>query len=104
MRYECRHCGSKNYWKLGSREYRCKTCKKDFRIRLVSGIILSRRQWIEIIDLFLLGVNSPIIKSKLGKSMGTISKALRVIRICMTTDVLRIFSGTVEVDETYLSG
>lgn len=104
VRYECRHCGGKNYWKLGNGEYRCKVCKKDFRIHLASRIRLSRKEWIEIIELFLLGINSPTIKYKVDKSMGTISKALRTVRICMTVDVPRVFSGTVEVDETYLGG
>jgi len=104
MKCCCRHCGGKNYWKLGNGEYRCKVCKKDFRIRFVSGIRMSRHEWIKIIDLFLLEVNSPTIVEKTGKSMGSVSKALRIVRICMTQDVPRIFSGTVEVDETYLGG
>ena len=68
------------------------------------GIRLSRKDWVEIIDLFLLGVNSPTIREKTGKSMGTVTKALKHLRICMATNVPETFSGTVEVDETYLGG
>jgi len=54
--------------------------------------------------LFLLEVNSPTIKEKTGKSMGTINKALRLLRMVMLKDIPKMFSGTVEVDETHLGG
>jgi len=36
--------------------------------------------------------------------MGTINKALRLLRMVMLKDIPKMFSGTVEVDETHLGG
>lgn len=36
--------------------------------------------------------------------MVTVGKALKILRMCMMSDVPKTFSGTVEVDETYLGG
>lgn len=104
MRYKCGNCGSKKCWKLGSGEYRCRVCRKDTKPKFILGFNISKRDWIGIIDLFLLEVNSPTLKEKTGKSSGTINRMLRRLRLVMTKDVPGIFSGTVEVDETYLGG
>jgi transposase len=104
MRFECRHCGGKSYWKLGNGEYRCKNCRKDSKPVLVFGMKLTRKEWVKLIDLFLLGVNSPTISSQIGRNVRTVAKALRLIREVMVKDVPDVFEGIVEVDETYLGG
>ena len=104
MRFKCRHCGGKRYWKLGNGEYRCKYCRKDFKPTLTAGMKLTRKEWIKLIDLFLLGVNSPTISQQTGRNIRTISKALKLLRTVMVKDVPDIFEGIVEVDETYLGG
>src|SRR3972149_1891814 len=104
MKYKCGNCGSRKYWKLGSGEFRCRVCRKDTKPKFISGFNLSKKDWIEIIDLFLLEVNSPTIKEKTKRSLGTINRMLRRLRLVMAKDVPGIFSGTVEVDETYLGG
>ena len=104
MRFECKKCGGKKYWKLDGGEYRCRVCKTDFRKYLVSSIRLTRNDWIRIIDLFLIGANSPVIANQTGKNIKTVAKALKILRIAMIKDVPEMFSGVVEVDETYLGG
>src|SRR3990170_7808486 len=104
MKYKCGNCGSRKYWKLGGGEFRCRVCRKDTKPKFISGFNLSKKDWIEIIDLFLLEVNSPTIKEKTKRSLGTINRMLRRLRQVMVKDVPGIFSGTVEVDETYLGG
>ena len=104
MRYKCDNCGAKKYWRLVNGEYRCKVCRKDSKPKFIPGSNLLKKDWMEIIDLFLLEVNSPTIKEKTGKSMGTINKVLRLLRTVMLKDIPGMFSGTVEVDETYLGG
>ena len=104
MKYKCGNCGSRKYWKLGSGEFRCRVCRKDTKPKFISGFNLSKKDWIEVIDLFLLEVNSPTIKEKTKRSLGTVNKMLRRLRLVMAKDVPGIFSGTVEVDETYLGG
>lgn len=104
MRFECKNCGGKKYWKLGRGEYRCRVCKTDFRRYLNSSIRLARNDWIKIIDLFLIGANSPVIAGQMRKNIKTVAKALKILRVAMAKDVPNTFSGVIEVDETYLGG
>lgn len=104
MRFKCEKCGGKKYWKLSGGEYRCRACKTDFRKYLVDSIRLTRNDWIKMIDLFLIGANSPVIAGQMKKNIKTIAKALKILRMAMVKDVPKTFSGIVEVDETYLGG
>jgi len=104
MKLVCIKCKGKKFWKLDNGEYRCIVCRKDIRPRPVAGMKLIKRQWIKLIDLYFLGANGPALKEKLSMSLVTINKALRILRTCMMLDIPDIFSGTVEVDETYLGG
>jgi len=101
----CNNCGNKKFWKLSNGEYRCRACRKDFKPYPVKGLRLSKREWRRLVKLFLLGVNSPTLSAELKKSLAVVNKALRIIRLIMHKDVPKdVFSGTVEVDETYLGG
>lgn len=104
MRFKCEKCGGKKYWKLSGGEYRCRACKTDFRKYLVDSIRLTRNDWIKMIDLFLIGANSPVIAGQMKKNIKTIAKSLKILRMAMVKDVPKTFSGIVEVDETYLGG
>jgi len=104
MKLVCIKCKGKKFWKLGNGEYRCKVCRRDIRPRPVAGMKLTKRQWIRLIDLYFLGANGPALKEKLSMSLVTINKVLRILRTRMMLDIPDIFSGTVEVDETYLGG
>ena len=104
MRFKCKKCGGKKYWKLGNDEYRCRVCKTDFKRYLNSLIRLTRNDWVKIINLFLIGANSPVISDQTGKNIKTIAKALKILRLVITKDVPEMFLGVVEVDETYLGG
>lgn len=101
----CRNCGSRRLWKLSNGEYRCQVCRKDFKPYPVSGLRFSKKEWRKLAKLFLLGVNGPTLSVELKRSIATINKALQLFRYCMHQDVpKRVFSGIVEVDETYLGG
>lgn len=104
MKFICKNCGGKKHWKLAVGEFRCRICKKDKSKFLIKYLKLNSKDWSTLIDLFLIGANSPVISEKMGKNIKTINKALRVLRIIMIRVVPEIFSGTVEVDETYLGG
>ena len=66
--------------------------------------ILLRDQWREIIRWFLLELSSQNISLRTGFERRRVLRALTIIRTSLTKDVPEIFSGTVEVDETYLGG
>jgi transposase len=65
---------------------------------------LTREQWKEIITWFLLEQSSQSIADRTGIERKRVLRALSVIRSAQMKDVPEIFSGTVEVDETYLGG
>jgi len=65
---------------------------------------LTREQWKEIIRWFLLEQSSQNIALRTSLERGRVLRALSIIRRALTRDVPEIFSGTVEVDETYLGG
>jgi len=101
----CRNCSGRKFWKLANGEYRCKQCRTDFKPYPVAGFRLSKRQWRQLTKLYLLGANSPTLAVELNKSIATLTKALRKLRLVMNKDVPKeVFTGTVEVDETYLGG
>lgn len=104
MKVKCRKCGGKKYWKLSNGERRCKVCKTDFRKYLVASTRLTRNEWVKIINLFLIGANSPVIADQTNKNIKTVAKALKILRVVMIKDVPKMFSGVIEVDETYLGG
>lgn len=105
IRIFCSNCGSKKLWKLNNGEYRCRVCRKDFKPYPVKGLRLTKKEWRELVKLFLLGINSPALAKEMKRGINVIGKALRLIRHCMQKDIPKeVFSGTVEVDETYLGG
>jgi transposase len=65
---------------------------------------LTKEEWRKILHLFLMEQSSNSIVEQTGLDKKRVLRALLRIRIVLTTDVPDIFSGTVEVDETYLGG
>jgi len=104
MKPICTNCRGKNYWKLGNGEYRCKNCRKDFKPKPIVGMKITKRELVKLVDLFLLGVNGPVMAKQLNRDIKTASKVLRLLRTIMAKDVPGVFEGIVEVDETYLGG
>lgn len=101
----CKICGSKKLWKLSNGEYRCSVCRRDFKPYPIKGLRFDKQDLRKLVKLFLLGINSPTLAKELKRSQGVVGKTLRLIRLCMYQDVPKeVFSGTVEVDETYLGG
>jgi transposase len=65
---------------------------------------LTKDQWREIIRWFLLEQSSQKIAIRTSIKILRVLRSLTIIRRALTKDVPGIFSGTVEVDETYLGG
>jgi len=81
----------------------CAQCKYDFFPHALP-LRLTRREWREIIHLFLMGQSSNSIVEQTGLDKKRVLRALLKIRMVLAKDIPDIFSGTVEVDETYLGG
>jgi len=82
---------------------RCKNCLYEFKPKL-GGLRLSREKWRKIIFWFVLDQPVLVIEKQTRVSHYSVVKATNILRQVMAKDVPGVFSGTVEVDETYLGG
>lgn len=82
---------------------RCAQCKYDF-IPHQLPLRITREEWREILHLFLMEQSSNSIAEQTGLDKKRVLRALLKVRMALATEVPEIFTGTVEVDETYLGG
>jgi transposase len=61
-------------------------------------------QWRRLLRWFVLGQSAAVIARESGLERKRVLRALLVVRQAMMQDVPPIFSGVVEIDETYLGG
>ena len=99
----CPRCQKRKFYRIRRGKLRCKNCLYEFKPKL-GGLGLSRTGWKKIIFWFLLGQPILVIEKQTGISHYSVVKATNILRQVMAKDVPQIFSGTVEVDETYLGG
>ena len=99
----CPKCRSKKVYLLSNGKRKCSRCKYEFKPHRLP-LYLTRDQWKEIIKWFLLEQSSLNISLRTQIERKRVLRALTIIRTSLTKDVPEIFSGTVEVDETYLGG
>ena len=97
----CLKCNSKKLYKMSDGKRRCARCQYEFTPHKLPQTF-SREEWKEIIHLFLMEQSSNSIAEQTGFDKQRVMRALTKIRLVMIQDVPDIFSGTVEVDETYL--
>ncbi len=88
---------------MQSGKRRCARCRYEF-IPHKLPLTFSRDEWKEILHLFLMEQSSNSIAEQTGFEQRRVLRALTKIRFVMAKDIPEIFSGTVEVDETYLGG
>jgi hypothetical protein len=82
---------------------KCSRCKYEFTSHRLP-LYLTRDQWREIIRWFLLEQSSQNISLGTGFERKRVLIALTYVRTSLMKDVSEIFTGTVDVDETYLGG
>jgi transposase len=103
VKISCPKCEAKKVYLLSNGKRKCSRCKYEFAPHRLP-LYLTRDQWREIIGWFLLEQSSQNISLRTGFERRRVLRALTIIRTSLTKDVPEIFSGTVEVDETYLGG
>ncbi|MFA5253763.1 MAG: IS1595 family transposase, partial [Methanoregula sp.] len=103
VKISCPKCKAKKVYLLSNGKRKCSQCKYEFTPHRLP-LHLTREQWREIIRWFLLEQSSQNIAVRTGFERRRVLRALTIIRTALTKDVPEIFSGTVEVDETYLGG
>ena len=99
----CPKCRSKKVYLLSNGKRKCSQCKYEFTPHRLP-LYLTRDQWREIIRWFLLEQSSQNVSLRTGFERKRVLRALTYVRTSLMKDVPEIFSGTVEVDETYLGG
>ena len=102
-RAKCKKCSQKKFWKIRRGKLRCKNCGYEF-VPKVGDISLTRYQWRALLKWFLRCQSINVIIEETGISKYKTLKALGLVRKAMIFDVPEVFSGVVEVDETYLGG
>jgi hypothetical protein len=65
---------------------------------------LTKDEWRDILHLFLMEQSSNSIVEQTGLDKKRVLRALLRVRTALATEISAGFSGTVEVDETYLGG
>jgi transposase len=103
VKISCPKCMAKKVYLLSNRKRKCSLCKYEFTPHRLP-LYLTRDEWREIIWWFLLEQSSQNIAIKTGLERKRVLRALTIIRTALVKDVPEIFSGTVEVDETYIGG
>jgi len=99
----CPKCKGKKLYKMRAGRRRCSQCKYDFTPHRLP-LRLTREEWKEILHLFLMEQSSNSIVEQTGLEKKRVLRALTKVRLVLAREVPQIFSGTVEVDETYLGG
>jgi transposase len=100
----CPRCQNRKLYKVRRGKKRCAKCGYEFKPRVVKDVRLSAKQWQKIIEWFLLERSGLWVAERVGLGKNLIYKTFNKIKKVMLTDVPGIFSGIVEVDETYLGG
>jgi transposase-like protein len=99
IRLKCSKCNNSKFWQLNHGRYRCSQCRYTFTPKKKNTKLLRK-----VIQEFLLEHSTNIILARVNISKYKLLKILTLLRMVMTKDVPDVFSGIVEVDETYLGG
>lgn len=98
----CPRCGHKKCYAIRRAKSRCAACRYEWRAGL--PLRLTSREWAGLLRWFLLGLSGAQIATQTGLERRRVLRALLQVRAVMAQDVPPVFSGTVEVDETYVGG
>lgn len=99
----CSRCHHPKSWKVRREKRRCVGCRYEWRPGRLP-LRLTRPQWRRLLRWFLLGQSAAVVAREAGLGRKPVLRALTLVREVMARDVPAVFSGTVEIDETYLGG
>jgi len=101
MKFSCPKCKNTNHWLTSNNRLKCKKrlfTPQENRLRISNKLLK------QVISEFVLEHSTNTILERVNISKYKLLKILTLLRIEMTKDIPQVFSGTVEVDETYLGG
>jgi len=102
-RISCPKCRHRKSYKIRRAKRRCFSCGFEWNPRALP-LRLTKIQWRQILKWFALGLSSNQISEQTGITKPRIIRALNIVRIALSKDIPKQFSGIVEVDETYIGG
>ena len=102
-RHKCPKCSFGKSYKIRREKVRCARCKYEWAPNRLP-LRLKASQWGKILGWFLRGFSSQNIADETGVNRLRIIRALTVVRQIFVKDVPEVFSGIVEIDETYIGG
>lgn len=101
----CPRCQKASLWTLKTGRKRCSRCRYTFTPHLVPGLRLRDRRLLrKVLEEFLLGHSTNQILQRCPISRRQLLSLLTRLRHQMRKDVPDVFSGVVEIDETYIGG
>jgi len=103
MKIICPKCLRSNFWRLKDGRIKCSNCAYRLTIRK-HQVKIDFKILRQIVSEFLLEHSTNTILDRVNASKYKLLKTLTLFRIEMTKDIPDVFSGIVEVDETYLGG
>lgn len=102
-RHKCPKCSFNKSYRIRRNKVRCVKCKYEWVPNRLPARLLAS-QWRKILGWFLRGLSSQNIANETGINRLRIIRALSKVREAFVKDVPEVFSGTIEVDETYIGG
>jgi len=102
-RYKCPRCYFSKCYKIRREKVRCSRCKYEWAPNRLP-LRLKASQWRKILGWFLRGLSSQNIAEETGINRLRIIRALIIVRQIFMKDIPEVFSGIVEIDETYIGG
>lgn len=102
-RISCPKCHAWKVWHLRRNKMKCAFCRYEWSNKKLP-LRLTTYQWRQLLRWFVLGHSIDTISQETNISRERIMRALLYTRNAMMHDVPEVFSGIVEVDETYIGG
>jgi transposase-like protein len=102
----CPFCSCTRSWKVRRGRRKCIRCRHEWApgIVRIPGIRITETELRGAIRAFLLSRTSARIRLATGIGAGRSKRLAHLFRLVMSTERLPIFSGVVELDETYIGG
>ena len=102
-RHKCPRCSYSKSYVIRRQKRRCVRCKYEWQPNRLP-LRLEASQWRSIVMTFLKGFSAQGIAEETGIERKRVLRALLHVREAMVRDIPDVFSGTVEIDETYIGG
>lgn len=102
-RIKCPRCQSIKIWSIRRGKRRCAACHYEWLPKTLP-LRLTLLEWRRLLRWFILGQSAAVIAREAHLERKRVLRALLLVRQAMAQDLPPVFSGVVEIDETYLGG